>query len=57
MKKYLMAGLVLAALALTGCASSIEQTAEDAARAQQERSDRLQRDHRSATDRLDQQVN
>ncbi|WP_404416094.1 hypothetical protein [Marinospirillum sp.] len=58
MQKQLLAGaaLVLSAMLVMGCSSPMKNLPKEDPRVQQERQDRMQRDHRSATERLDKQV-
>jgi|AntRauTorcE11897_2_1112592.scaffolds.fasta_scaffold01278_8 hypothetical protein len=58
MQKQLLAGavLVLSAMLAMGCSSPMKNMPTEDPRVQQESQDRMQRDHRSATERLDREV-
>lgn len=55
-KALMLGGALLLALAVAGCSSAAKDIPREDPRAQQERQDRMQRDHRSASERLDRQV-
>ncbi|SFC47842.1 hypothetical protein SAMN05660443_2794 [Marinospirillum celere] len=48
--------LLLISLVVAGCSSPMKDLPKEDPRAQQERQDRMQRDHREASERLDRQV-
>ena len=55
-KMLMLSGALLLALAVAGCSSPAKDLPQEDPRAQQERQDRMQRDHRSASERLDREV-
>lgn len=59
MNRWQFAGLtliILVAVTLLGCASSSQYESNKNSAAQQDRQERIQQEHRSASERLDRQV-
>lgn len=50
------ASLLLAAFLVAGCSQPIQEMPREDPRAQQERQERMQREHRDASERLDRQT-
>jgi|GEM_PF-1536528 len=55
-KMLLLSSALLLSVALVGCSSPAKDIPREDPRAKQERQDRTQRDHRSASERLDREV-